>query len=366
VIGDVVIGDWCQNNPITNHHSPITTVFDMARVSAERAEEQARSDDERSVLEEDTARYGGAWFRSKGRTFDGLQRRVNVALEKLGYDRKTAEDAGKLSDLARRSDSKTDALVTWVKKHLFQGGRLRDDERAIVFTEYKETLFYLEQRLLQEGFDKNTLRLLYGGMSADEFESVKGEFEDKDSPARLLLATDAASEGINLQEQCRYVVHYDIPWSPSRLQQRNGRVSRHGQVRDVYVHYFRSDEDEDMDFLFHVAQKVEQVRQDLGSVERIFDAAIQRHFQGKPTPLPQIGLFVDQQIARSPKRQELGQSKVDEIADLTRQARELLEGTDARLCISPEALVRLLQAAVAVEGQGEVKTGSVNQPALRR
>ncbi len=331
------------------------TLFDMAKVSAERAEEQARSDEERSTLEEDTARYGGAWFRSKGRTFDGLQRRVNTALEKLGYDRKMAEDAGKLPDLARRSDSKTEALVAWIKKKLFQGGKVRDDERAIVFTEYKETLFYLEQRLLQEGFDKNTLRLLYGGMSADEFEAVQGEFEDKDSQARLLLATDAASEGINLQEQCRYVVHYDIPWSPSRLQQRNGRVSRHGQVRDVYVHYFRSDEDEDMDFLFHVAQKVEQVRQDLGSVERLFDAAIQRHFQGKTTSVQQVGQFVDQQITRSPVRQELGQSEVDEIANLTRRAKELLEGTDTRLCISPDALVRLLQAAVAVEGQGSLE-----------
>src|SRR6185437_12304677 len=209
--------------------------------------------------------------------------------------------------------------IRWVKQNLFTKGKLRDDERLIVFTEYKETLFYLEQRFLQEGFDKNTLRLLSGGMTADEFEKVKSEFEDPAAAVRLLLATDAASEGINLQEQCRYVVHYDIPWSPSRLQQRNGRVSRHGQVRDVYVHYFRSDEDEDMDFLFHVAQKVEQVRQDLGSVERIFDAAIQRHFQGRPTSVQQIGLFVDQQIARSPERQELGESKVDEIAETTRR-----------------------------------------------
>jgi hypothetical protein len=307
------------------------------------------------VLEEDTARYGGAWFRGRGRGVEGLQRRVNAAREKLGYGRKAVEDAGKLADLARRSDSKTDTLVAWLGKNLFRGGRLRDDERLIVFTEYKETLFYLEQRLLQQGFDKDSLRLLYGGMSADQFEAVKAEFEDAAAPVRLLLATDAASEGINMQESCRWVVHYDIPWSPSRLQQRNGRVSRHGQVRDVYVHYFRSDEDEDMDFLFHVAQKVEQVRQDLGSVERIFDAAIQRHFQGRPTSIQEVGLFVDQEIVRSPERQELGRSDADEISDLNRQARELLEGTDARLGISPTALVRLLQAAVAVEGQGSLE-----------
>jgi superfamily II DNA or RNA helicase len=331
------------------------TLFDMARVSAERAEEQVRSDDERSTLEEDTARYSGAWLRTSGKGLDGPQRRVNAALEKLGYDRKQVEDAGKVADLARRSDSKTDALVGWIKKNLFQAGKLRDDERLIVFTEYKETLFYLEQRLLQEGFDKNTLRLLYGGMTADEFESVKGEFEDPAAPVRLLLATDAASEGINMQESCRFILHYDIPWSPSRLQQRNGRVSRHGQVRDVYVHYFRSNEDEDMEFLYQVAQKVEQVRQDLGSVERIFDAAIQQHFQGKATPVRQVGLIVDQQLAASPERQELGQSGDDEIAAASHRARELLEGTETRLGISPDALIDLMRAALAVEGQGSLE-----------
>ncbi len=292
-------------------------LFNMARLTAEQAEEQARTDDERAVLEDDAARYGGAWFRGgAGRTADEWQQRVSDALDKLGYDRRTAEDPGKLAALTKKSDSKTEALVRWVKQNLFAGGRLRDDERVIVFTEYKETLFYLEKRLLQEGFDKNTLRLLYGGMNLDEFESVKAEFEDRTAPVRLLLATDAASEGINMQESCRFVLHYDIPWSPSRLQQRNGRVSRHGQVRDVYVHYFRCDEEEDIDFLFKVAEKVEQVRQDLGSVERIFDAAIQRHFQGLKTSVEQVGLLVRDEIGRSPASVELGHTTAGDIADL--------------------------------------------------
>jgi hypothetical protein len=55
------------------------------------------------------------------------------------------EDPGKVAALARRSDSKTEALVRWVKENLFRDGKVRDDERFIVFTEYKETLFYLEQ-----------------------------------------------------------------------------------------------------------------------------------------------------------------------------------------------------------------------------
>ena len=329
-------------------------LFDMARVSAEKAEEQAKSDEERSQLEEDAARYSGAYFRSKGRTTDDLQRRVNESLEALGYDRRTVEDSNKLADVARKSDSKTERLVRWIRENLFLDGKLRDDERLIVFTEYKETLFYLEQRLLREGFDKNTLRLLYGGMKANDFEAVKEEFEDPAAPVRLLLATDAASEGINMQESCRWVVHYDIPWSPSRLQQRNGRVSRHGQVRDVSVHYFRCDEEEDMDFLFYVAEKVEQVRQDLGSVERIFDAAIQRHFQGERIPMAQLDLRLHEEIARSPDRVELGKTEEAELGDLTRRARQMLESTDSRLGISPPALADILKAAIAVEGQGSL------------
>lgn len=330
-------------------------LFDMARVSAERAEEQAKSDDERAVLEEDAARYSGAWLRSQGKAANDLQGKINKALEALGFDRRNVEDQNKLPILAKKSDSKTEALVAWIKKHLFVGGKLRDDERLIVFTEYKETLFFLEQRLLQEGFDKNTLRMLYGGMTPDEFEGVKGEFEDKTAAVRLLLATDAASEGINMQQECRWIIHYDIPWSPSRLQQRNGRVSRYGQWRDVSVHYFRCNEEEDMDFLFYVAQKVEQVRQDLGSVERIFDAAVQRHFEGKKASLDQIDLLVKQQQESNPANKELTHETPGEIADLSKRASELLEMTDTRLGISPDALVDILRAAIAVEGQGSLE-----------
>ncbi len=118
----------------------------MARVSAERAEEQTRSDDEKSVLEEDAAHYSGAWFRTQGALPNDLQGNVNQALEKIGYDRQTIEDPGKLAALAKKSDSKTETLVRWIKQNLFSKGKLRDDERLIVFTEYKETLFYLEQR----------------------------------------------------------------------------------------------------------------------------------------------------------------------------------------------------------------------------
>jgi hypothetical protein len=158
-----------------------------------------------------------------------------------------------------------------------------------------------------------------------------------------------------MQECCRWIIHFDIPWSPSKLQQRNGRVSRYGQVRDVSIHYFRCNEEEDMNFLFRVAEKVEQVREDLGSVERIFDAAIQRHFQGKKTSIGQVGLFVSQELENDPARKELSHESPGQIADITRRARELLESTDNRLGISAQALGDILRAAITVEGNGSLE-----------
>ena len=140
------------------------SLFNMARVSAEKAEEQAKSDDEKSLLEQDTARYGGAWFRTEGTDLTTLQEKVAHALEALGFDRITVEDPDQARrPSAKKSDSKTEALVAWVRKNLFVGGKLRDDERLIVFTEYKETLFHLEQRFRQEGFDDDTMRCSTAG-----------------------------------------------------------------------------------------------------------------------------------------------------------------------------------------------------------
>src|SRR5262249_6648747 len=134
-----------------------------------------------------------------------------------------------------------------------------------------------------------------------------------------------------------------------------GRVSRYGQDRDVSIYYFRCDQEEDMNFLSYVAGKVCQVQNDLGSVERVFDAAIQRHFQGRPTDTKQLSLLVDQEIARSPERIELGHAAPKDILDLTKRAKELLESTVTRLGISAQSLVEILRAAIAVEGLGALE-----------
>src|SRR5262249_60931018 len=90
-------------------------------------------------------------------------------------------------------------------------------------------------------------------------------------------------------------------------------------------------------------------------VERVFDAAIRRHLQGRPTDTKHLSLLVDQEIARSPERVELGHAAPKDILDLTKRAKELLESTDTRLGISAQSLVEILRAAIAVEGQGALE-----------
>ena len=332
-------------------------LFLLARNSSRRASDEFKNDSEKSVAEEDASRFGGAWLRQRISEIQEHVEDISKLLESSGYGRDAVGFGESLLSPNSISDSKTDRLVAWIKSNLCKnGGGLRDDERLIVFTEYKETLHFLEQRLRAEemGFDHNTLNLLYGGMTAQEFQSVQSSFEDPSSPVRLLLATDAASEGINMQNCCRWVLHYDIPWSPTKLQQRNGRVSRFGQLRDVHTFYFRSDQDEDVDFLFRVAAKVDQVKEDLGSVEHVFAATLQQHMEGQGIDQDDFDILIEREKRGSAEYQELGKSSSNDIQEIDRRARELLESTQRRMEISSDALRGVLESALTVEGHGSL------------
>jgi len=158
----------------------------------------------------------------------------------------------KLKDYAAHAadvaDSKARALIVWLKTNIKPNDRW-SDRRVIIFTEYRTTQKWLLGLLAAEGLaGDHRLLTIFGGMplkdAAGQYndrESVKAAFQasPNESPVRILLATDAASEGINLQNHCYQLFHYEIPWNPNRMEQRNGRVDRHGQKNlEVYVHHF--------------------------------------------------------------------------------------------------------------------------------
>jgi superfamily II DNA or RNA helicase len=152
---------------------------------------------------------------------DVAQPSVLRALPALGDEERATLDAAiRAAEDATRQPGKLRALVSLLR---------RTRERAIVFTEYRDTLVMLERELARHA----SVAVLHGGLARGERIAALTRFES--GLARLLLATDVAAEGLNLQRSCRLVVHVELPWSPTRLDQRSGRVDRIGQARRVHV-----------------------------------------------------------------------------------------------------------------------------------
>lgn len=123
-------------------------------------------------------------------------------------------------------------------------------EKAIVFTEYVDTLAALRAHLESQPDFAGSLVTLTGGLGTRPRLAALARFDE--SGCRFLLATDAASEGLNLQRQCCRLYHLELPWNPIRLEQRNGRIDRHGQARPPkisYLYYPQSPEDRMLDRL---------------------------------------------------------------------------------------------------------------------
>jgi superfamily II DNA/RNA helicase len=133
-------------------------------------------------------------------------------------------------------------------------------EKAIIFTEYRDTLAALAEAFRQCPALATAFVELTGGLSAAQRKARIARFHESD--CRILLATDAASEGLNLQRQCCRLYHFELPWNPNRLEQRNGRIDRHGQTRppDIrYLFYPSSPEDRVLDRL---VQRITQMHDD--------------------------------------------------------------------------------------------------------
>jgi superfamily II DNA or RNA helicase len=133
----------------------------------------------------------------------------------------------------------------------------RTTEPAIVFSEYRDTLAFLHQRLSSH----TTVAVIHGGLSARERRYNIQQFVS--GGARVLLATDAAGEGLNLQQRCRLIVNVELPWNPLRLEQRIGRVDRIGQSRPVHaIQLFHRDTFED-EVLARFEKRIQNARRGL-------------------------------------------------------------------------------------------------------
>ncbi|GLI35194.1 MAG: SWF/SNF helicase family protein [Deltaproteobacteria bacterium] len=115
-------------------------------------------------------------------------------------------------------------------------------DRLVVFTERIETLKFLEENLKRDlKLKENQITILHGGLSDIEQQDIVDSFGKEEAPIRLLLASDVASEGINLHFLSHKMIHFDIPWSLMVFQQRNGRIDRYGQEREPTIVYLMTE-----------------------------------------------------------------------------------------------------------------------------
>ncbi|HEY5151296.1 MAG TPA: helicase-related protein [Mycobacterium sp.] len=123
--------------------------------------------------------------------------------------------------------AKYEALVGYLKSI---GVGRNSAARAVVFAERVATLRFLTKHLPASlGLPERAVAIMHGGLTDEEQQRVVDEFKQAGSPIRVLVTGDVASEGVNLHAQCHHLIHYDIPWSLIRIEQRNGRIDRYGQ-----------------------------------------------------------------------------------------------------------------------------------------
>jgi SNF2 family DNA or RNA helicase len=201
---------------------------------------------------------------------------VSSALQATDNDWQLLDQMREIAQAARyQSDSRVRRLERLIRQHLCpqlgQEGAKWAGERLLIFTEYADTKDWLERRVreLIAGSDQAEARIatFHGGIGDERREAIKRSFNSppETDPLRILIATDAAREGVNLQNHCRRLVHFDVPWNPGRMEQRNGRIDRTLQrAPQVYCHYFVLPQRPEDTVLDTVVRKTDQIRQELG------------------------------------------------------------------------------------------------------
>ena len=152
----------------------------------------------------------------------------------------------------------------------------KPNDRLVIFTERIETMKYLAENLKKDlGLNANQLEVMHGGMSDKELQRIVDEFGRAESPIRVVVASDVASEGINLHYLSHRLIHFDIPWSLMVFQQRNGRIDRYGQTEEPDIRYMLIDSANpkikgDARIMEILVQKEEQAFKNIGDPAMLF------------------------------------------------------------------------------------------------
>jgi SNF2 family DNA or RNA helicase len=255
-------------NRTSIHQVSLPLLFESPGADDERAEFS-----EEEVIAEEDAQMAAASMQAAGQTAREL-----AILDEM-------------ADVANSSryqpDPRIQQLVEWIRQNLCpdlgQPNAAWLERRVIIFTEYTDTKRYLQQQLQSAIAGSNReherIDVFHGGIGEERREAIKSAFNADPArhPLRILIATDAAREGVNLQNNCADLFHFDVPWNPSRMEQRNGRIDRKLQRSPVvHCYYFvlpQRTEDKVLDVL---VRKTARIQQELGSLAPVVERNVSR------------------------------------------------------------------------------------------
>lgn len=253
-----------------------------------------------------------------------------------------------------KPDSKAKAILEWIESHLKEPDGQWNNKRVILFTEYRATHSWLQQILASHGYGGDRVAFLHGDVDPGDRETVKAAFQADPtvSPVRILLATDAASEGIDLQNHCNYLIHVEVPWNPNVMEQRNGRIDRHGQKQDtVFIWHpvgrARSGKAlapgevaGDHEYLMRAANKVETIREDLGSVGPVLARQIEEIMLGRRNRFDTVSAEANAARARRFVAAER------QLRDRIQRLHQTLNQARSEFRMSPENVERAVRVAL--------------------
>lgn len=265
-------------------------------------------------------------------------------LQELEAELLTLEGLIKQARAIVDTDPPVEVKLRHLKNSLEDLNRQHPGSKILIFTESRDTLVYLERCIKLWGYSICTI---HGGMKLDDRIKAEAIFKNE---AQILVATEAAGEGINLQF-CNLMINYDIPWNPNRLEQRMGRIHRYGQTREVFIFNLVASDTREGRVLTALFNKLDEIRAALGN-DKVFDV-LGDIIQGKSLSqlmveaaanarsideiLKDIEIKVDEDYLAG-VRENLGESlathyidytRIKEMADQAREYRLIPEYTEA-------------------------------------
>jgi SNF2 family DNA or RNA helicase len=279
-------------------------------------------------------------------------------------------------------DARVRCLLDWVRQHLcpglprpgeaVPGGKLPawKDTRVLIFTEYEDTLRYLRQQLETaiEGTDRaeDRIAVYHGPTPQAQREEIKRAFnaDPKKHPLRILLATDAGREGINLQTHCGDLFHFDVPWNPSRLEQRNGRIDRKLQPRpEVTCYYFVYRQRAEDRVLRALVQKTDTIKRELGSLAQVIEGKLAdtlsagiRHADAEQLERLIDTSDLDQGFKEAVTEElEAARERQDDLRDQNERLRDLLKTSRDWVGLEPDHFQAALSCALELVGAESLK-----------